>query len=221
MKTTNKGSNPWTNALTKKEKQRVQDHALTVDFSVGETIIKQGVAANHILYLESGMAKLMVSDKGKNTTFKIVPGESFIGLMCSFVQRSFDFSAIAIKQSRVRMIDRDVFEDLIRHNGEFAVEMVEYMSAATNKIVHDLIHLSHKNADGALCTILLELVRIMDSQTFHLPFTRTELADMIGYSKESVIHTLSSLQKEGILKASGKKVEILDMGRLDIISRHG
>jgi CRP-like cAMP-binding protein len=93
--------------------------------------------------------------------------------------------------------------------GEFAVQTVQLMSLATNKIVRDLIHLSHKQADGALCTILMELAGIFGSDSYQLPFTRVELADTIGYSKESVIHTLSSLQRDGVIRISGKQVDIL------------
>ncbi len=211
----------WTEHLTVEQRQLVLDRSIVVDFSPGETIIKQGVAASHILYLESGMAKLSVSDKERSTTFKIVPGEAFIGIMCSFVKRSFDFSAVAIKPCRVRMVDRDVFEDIIRHNGEFAVQMVQLMSLTTNKIVRDLIYLSHKQADGALCTILMELAEIFGSSRFQLPFTRVELADTIGYSKESVIHSLSALQRDGIIRIAGKQIDILDMHRLETIARHG
>ncbi len=211
----------WSNSLTEKQRETVIANSVIVEFAAFETIVKQGVAASHILFLEEGMAKLSVSDKDRITTFKIVPGGTFIGLMCSFVKRSFDFSAVAIKPSKVRMIDRDVFEDLIRHNGDFAVEMVQMMSLATNKIVHDLIYLSHKNADGALCTIILELVRIFGIHSFQLPFTRLELADMIGYSKESVIHTLSSLQRDGIIEVSGKNIKVVDQKRLELISKHG
>jgi CRP-like cAMP-binding protein len=211
----------WTEHLTAEQRQLVLDHSILIDFSPGETIIKQGVAASHILYLEDGMAKLSVSDKERSTTFKIVPGEAFIGIMCSFVKRSFDFSAVAIKSCRVRMIDRDVFEDLIRHNGTFAVQVVQLMSFATNKIVRDLIYLSHKQVDGALATILMELVEIFESSRFQLPFTRVELAGTIGYSKESVIHSLSALQRNGIIRISGKQIDILDMRRLEMIGRHG
>jgi CRP-like cAMP-binding protein len=207
--------------LTPEQRQAVLDQSTLVDFVSGETIIKQGVAANHILYLEDGMAKLSVVEKDRSTTFKIVAPESFIGLMCSFVKRSFDFNAVAIKPCRVRMVDRDLFEDLIRNNGEFAVQTVQLMSLATNKIVRDLIYLSHKQADGALCTILVELAGIFGSDSYQLPFTRVELADTIGYSKESVIHALSSLQRDGIIRISGKQVDILDRHRLETIARHG
>jgi CRP-like cAMP-binding protein len=214
-------SNYWLSALSNEEKDLVLENSTIVSFKKGETIIKQGYMADNILYLEEGMAKLSVEDNNRSTVFKIVADGTFVGLMCSFVKRTVDFSAVAIYPSTIRLIDRDIFERLIRENGEFAVSIVCQMSAMTNKIVHDLIYLSHKNADGAICTILMELSSIFKSNSFQMPFSRIELADTVGYSKESVISCLSSLQRENIIKASGKNIEIIDPERLEIIARNG
>lgn len=221
MKSANYSPEKWDDELTAAQKQLVEEHSTILEFSPNETIIKQGIAASHILYLESGMVKLSISQQQRQTIFKIVPAQSFIGIMCSFVKKCFDFSAVAIKTCRVRLIDRNIFEQLIRENGNFAVRMVELMSLSTNKIVHDLVNLSQKNVDGALSTILLDLGRILKSRCYQIPFTRQELADIIGYSKESVINSMSSLQRDGIIRVSAKNLEIIDEERLERIGRHG
>lgn len=211
----------WYDYLSGDQSQRLLDNSQLVSFKKDETIIKQGIAADHILYLEQGMVKLIIEDDERSTAFKILSDNTFIGLMCAFVKRSFDFSAVAITPSKVRLINRGVFEDAIRDNGVFAVYIVQLMSLMTNKLVRDLIHLSHKNADGAICTVLVELASVFKSDKFQLPFSRVELAHTVGYSKESVISCLSSLQRDGVLIASGKSIEILDMKRLETISRFG
>lgn len=211
----------WLNSLSEEQKEMIMENSNLLQFKRNETIIKQGYAAGHILFMESGMAKLSIENQDKSTVFKIISDNTFIGLMCSFVKRSFDFSAVAIIPSRVRLIDRAVFEQLIRENGEFAVNIVQLMSLMTNKIVHDLIHLSHKNVDGAICTVLMELANIFKTHEFQMPFSRIELADMIGYSRESVITSLSSLQRDNVLTVSGKNIQILDPERLKIIARNG
>ncbi len=167
------------------------------------------------------MVKLTSTNNKRTTTFKIIADNTFIGLMCAFVKKRFDFSAIAIMPSTVRMIDRSLFEEAIRTNGEFAVHVVHEMSLTTNLIVTELIQLNHKNADGAICTILFELATVFKSNTFQLPFNRIEFADTVGYSKESVINCLSSLQQQEIIKVSGKTIEIIDMNRLETIAMYG
>jgi len=214
-------NNSWFVDLSPAQQELIFEHSTLLQFKKDETIIKQGFMADRILYLEEGMAKLSVEDRQRSTVFKIIADNTFIGLMCSFVKRNFDFSAIAIQACTVRLIDRSIFEQMIRENGKFAVHIVQLMSLMTNKIVHDLVNLSHKNVDGAVCTVLTELASIFKSNTFLMPFSRVELANTVGYSKESVIGCLTSLQKEKIINASGKKIEILDMNRLQVIAKNG
>ena len=211
----------WYSLLDEQNRNQILSNSTVVDYEKGETIIKQGVAAGQIPFLEKGMVKLTSSNKKRTSTFKIIANNTFIGLMCAFVEKRFDFSAIAIIPSTVRMIDRKLFEEAIRTNGDFAVHIVHEMSLTTNLIVTELIQLSQKNADGAICTILLELSSVFNSNTFQVPFNRTEFADTVGYSKESVITCLSSLQQQGIIKVSGKTIEIIDRDRLETIATYG
>lgn len=213
--------NFWFSDLSKTQQELIFEHSTLLHFKKDETIIKQGFMADHIFYLEEGMAKLSIEDQTRSTVFKIIVDHTFIGLMCSFVKKSFEFSAVAIQASKVRLIDRSIFEQMIRENGLFAVHIVQLMSLMTSKIVRDLIYINHKNVDGAICTILVELASMFENNTFLIPFSRIELADIVGYSKESVIGCLSSLQKEKIIELSGKKIQILDVNRLQIIAKNG
>ena len=213
--------NSWYSTLDEHNRNQVLTSSTLVEYEKGETIIKQGVAAGQIPFLEKGMVKLTSSSNNRTTTFKIIPENSFIGLMCAFVKKKFDFSAIAIMPSTVRMVDRTLFEEAIRTNGDFAVSIVNEMSLTTNQVVTELIQLSQKNAEGSICTVLLELASIFESNPFKIPFTRIEFADMVGYSKESVITCLSSLQQQGIITVSGKTIEIIDKDRLENIAKYG
>lgn len=211
----------WYSYLSPGQHELIMMNSSLVYFRKNETILKQGFIASHILYLEEGLAKLSVEVNGKSTVLKIVAPGSFIGLMCSFVKRTFDFSAGAIQPSAVRLIDRSVFEDMIRENGNLAVALLHGMSLDTNKIVHDLVHLSHKNVDGSVSTVLFQLAGIFGSHSFQIPLSRVELANIVGYSKESVINCLSSLQKDNIISLSGKNIIIHNMNRLELIARNG
>ncbi|NCC46330.1 MAG: Crp/Fnr family transcriptional regulator [Bacteroidia bacterium] len=211
----------WFGLLTSLEQESLLANSSHVTYKPGETIVKQGFAASHILFLEHGVVKLNVENRGKVTTFKIVNEGNFIGIMCSFVNKKLDFSAVAVTPCRVFLMGRDVLEKLINENGRFAVYVVKLMSELTNGVVHNLINMSHKNVYGAIATILLDIHEIYGSLSFTLPFSRAEMADALGYSKESVINTLSELNRDGILEISGKKVVVKDIGKLVSISHNG
>ena len=48
-----------------------------------------------------------------------------------------------------------------------------------------------------------------------------ELAEYAGCSKENVIRSLRSLNRDNIIRVSGKEIEILDLKKLIKISKKG
>lgn len=211
----------WFALLNNQERSLLLSSLSQTHFNTGDTIVKQGFSAPAILFLESGVVKLNVEHNGKGSTFKIISKGNFIGLMCSFVNKRLDFSAIAATPSVVTMIDRAIFESLIRDNGIFAVYIVKMMSNMTNSVVHNMITLSHKNVVGSVASLLLDMTEVFNSNVFMLPFTREELANSLGYSKESVINTLSDFQRDGIIDIKAKRVEITNLNQLINISING
>lgn len=208
-------------ALTEQQKKLVENSTTVLEFKAGETIIKQGFVATHVLFVEEGLAKLDVTNDGKTSTASLISKGAFVGIICSFACRTLDFSSVALEKTIVRMINMEVFVQLIRENGEFAVKMIRHMSSLTNNMVHWITRMADKNVEGALGILLLEMAQAYQSNAFILPVSRVVLAEMAGYSKESTINTLSEFNRDGIVKVNGKKIEILQPDRLRQIILNG
>lgn len=207
--------------LSVQEKLILENGTTLLHFEKGETIVKEGYAASHVFLLESGMAKLDVLNDGRRQTVKILPPHSFIGIVCSFAGKNMEFSSVALSPSVVHLIDRDAMEELVKNNGEFACRLIKHMSFLSNEMIHSLTRFHSKNVDGALAILLLDMLRIFNHNEFKLPLTRKEMAEIIGYSKESVIHALSRYNREGIIVVNEKNIQILDEERLLLISKTG
>jgi CRP-like cAMP-binding protein len=212
---------PWASHLKELELDKLMGSSVVLDYEKFDVIIKQGSLASQIMVLEEGMVKLNFRESGKDTTFGFGIKGDFIGLMCSFVEKRLDFSAVAITPCRIRFFDRVVFEKLIEQHGKFALNIVSMMSHMINETCHNFITLKHRNAGGSLATLLLNLIRVFGEHQLIIPFTREEMAHTLGYSKESIINTLSDFQKDGMISISGKKLKILDKKALENIAEKG
>ena len=62
---------------------------------------------------------------------------------------------------------------------------------------------------------------IFQSEVFNLPISQSELANLVDTSRESVSRVLAEFDKDGIIKMSGKQVEILNKKSLKMISQNG
>lgn len=209
------------NILSKEEKEELINNKTDVEFEPGEIIIKRGLAVNNLLYLIDGLVKLEIINDDKPSTIALVESHSFIGIICCFAFKNFDFTATAIEKTKVSFIKKNVFENFIKTNGEFALNLIKHMSGISNGLFHRLTTLSQKNIDGALSILLLDFARIYKSNIYTLPMVRKDLANMLGYSKESVINTLSKFNKEEIINVSDRKIEIINLKRLTQISKVG
>lgn len=209
------------NMLSDDEKQVFLNNKSDIHFEPGEHIVKKGILANNILYLTKGLVKLEIINDAKPTTVTILQSHSFIGIVCCFAFRKLDFTATALTKAEVSIIGMDIFEGFIKNNGDFALSLIKHMSGMTNQLLHRLTSLSQKNIDGVLAYILLDFRMIFKADAFELPLSRVELGNMLGYSKESVINTLSKFNKEGIITVDDRMINIQDLTKLEQISKLG
>lgn len=205
-------------SLTPDELLLVEKSTTILEFKAHETIVKQGYVADHIMLIENGVSRLDVTNDGKISTVGLLGAGSFIGIMCSFACRNMDYSSVALEKTVVKLINMDVFQQLIRENGEFALKLMKHMSYLTAGMLHWITRIADKNVDGALAIMLQEFSKVYSSLEFTLPVSRIELAEMCGFSKESVINSLSRMHVDEILKVAGKKINILSPDRLDLVA---
>lgn len=209
------------NSLLDTEKTQLVESKSDISFQAGETIIKRGMLANNVIYVTEGLVKVEFINDKKPFTVGIVQPHAFVGIVCCFAFDKFDFTATAITKTKISFIPMDVIKTFIKNNGDFALNLINHMSGVSNGIIHRITSLSQKNIEGALSLTLLDFAKIYNSNDFELPVNRTELASIVGYSKESVINTLSKFNKENIIAVSDRKIKIVNENQLKQISKLG
>jgi CRP-like cAMP-binding protein len=70
--------------------------------------------------------------------------------------------------------------------------------------------LSFTTIKGKLAQYLLDLSRQSGSGRIFLPHSQSQLAELFGVARPSIGRAMGALNQEGIIRAEGKKVEILD-----------
>ena len=96
------------------------------------------------------------------------------------------------------------------------------ISKINDKIITQTLDIRQKNLVGRVAFILLYFAKeIYSTRVFDLPVSRKEIADYIGMSTANVSRTLSDFKRERIIKVVGKAIEIVDIEKLEIISKRG
>lgn len=209
--------------LPEEERELIEKNSVKIKYKKGEVICKQGGFVSQVMLMEKGLAKVFVDDGTHSLLLRIIPNGSFIGLSAvSEDYLTFPYSAKAYIDSEIMQIDVKIFKQVIMRNAAFAKEIIDILSANSVQIYGRFFCLTHKQAYGRLADIILCLAdRIFKQENFDLPLSRKDIAELAGMSSETVVRMLKKFNEEGLIKMEGKRLEVLDVERLQRISETG
>jgi CRP-like cAMP-binding protein len=192
-------------------------------FRKGEIINHEGEKITNFKYLKSGLVKLYRrTPSGEEQVITITRPFEFVSNMSIFSEERYQYSVSALEDSVVCTVDLDFIKNLFLKNGPFAMGLLTKISMINDKIIRQTLDIRQKNLIGRVAYVLLYFTNeIYNSRVFDLPVSRKEIADYIGMSTANVIRTLSDFKKEGIIRIFGKTIEVVDLTRLEVISRRG
>lgn len=199
------------------------DHKVEQFFRKGEIINHEGEKISNFKYLKSGLVKLYRrTQSGDEQVITITRPFEFVSNMSIFSEDKYQYSVSALEDSVVCMVKLDFVKQLFMKNGGFAMGLLTKISRINDKIISQTLDIRQKNLVGRVAFVLLYFTNdIYKSRVFDLPVSRKEIADYIGMSTANVIRTLSDFKKEGIIRVFGKTIEIVDVAKLEIISKLG
>jgi CRP-like cAMP-binding protein len=192
-------------------------------FRKGEIINHEGEKIVNFKYLKSGLVKLYRrTSTGEEQVITITRPFEFVSNMSIFSEERYQYSVSALEDSVVCLVKLDFIKELFMRNGGFAMGLLSKISMINDKIISQTLDIRQKNLIGRVAFVLLYFTNdIYNSRVFDLPVSRKEIADYIGMSTANVIRTLSDFKKEGIIRVFGKTIEVVDLNKLEIISKRG
>jgi len=201
----------------------INQNSTEAEFRKGDILIHEGSLNSNIIYLKSGLVKEYIkTDDNKENILQIVKKYTYLGLHSLFGDRMNHYSYAALENIKVCYIDINIFNQLIRQNGEFAYQILVSVSRDSLNNFHRFMSQSQKKTFGKVADSILYFSRVIyENPEFILPFTRQELADLIGISRESATRVLLKLKEDNIVKVDDRKITILNMEILQQISRNG
>jgi CRP/FNR family transcriptional regulator, polysaccharide utilization system transcription regulator len=193
-----------------------------VHYKKKETIVKQGSHSSHVIYLKSGLIKVIAERRNdKNVILKIVPPKNFIGLTHMNAD-TYNFTAVSLRECEVCLWPKESIFNLMRRNNGFAQIIFKAHSKYSDLLVNKISSLGTKQMHGRLADVILYLcdAEFKDTNVFEA-ITRKDIAEMSGMSSESAIRLLTEFENDGLIKTEGKKLEINNLELLTRLSEVG
>lgn len=192
-------------------------------YQKGEIINLLGDNISEFRYLKKGLVKVFRTTlSGEEQIITITRPFEFVSNISIFTEDKYRYSVSALEDSTVCVVNLSFVKEMFLSNGGFAMGLLTRISRINDKIITQTLDIRSKNLAGRVAYVLLYFsTDIYNSRVFDLPVSRKEIADFISMSTANVIRTLSDFRKDGIIRVFGKTIEIVDVEKLEIISRRG
>ncbi len=111
------------------------------------------------------------------------------------------FTAEAVGDAVVIVYRRCSLEALGARDADFARQVVAAMMRALERAQDHMLLLGRKSALEKIATFLLDMAaRLSDDGAVDLPMSRTDIADHLGLTIETVSRSLTQLERQGVIE---------------------
>lgn len=181
----------------------------------GEELFAEGDAADFFYKVVSGAVRTykLLNDGRRQIDEFHLAGDIF-GLETGEEHR---FSADAVDVTTVVAFRRRRFETLAHDDPALVDQVMASMMRSLERAHDHIMLLGRKTAQEKVATFLLDMARRLSNEDrFELPMQRTDIADHLGLTIETVSRTLTQFAREGLIElaAASRSVVLSDKAAL-------
>lgn len=199
----------------------LNDSVQRTTFRHGEILFMQGQPSACLFAVSDGMVKICTHNPdGREQIVGLSSPQSLLVGLQSLNDERYAYSAIAASNVRACKINHRTLIDHVRDRGDLAMRLIE---ALNSQLAHSralMEVLGHKCAAAKIASFILLMTPKSKKSNggFALPFSRLEIASLLGLSEETVCRLMANMKREGAIHAPRGHIEIRDWDRLHAIA---
>ena len=193
-------------------------------YKAHQLIFQEGEQPQGIYILCVGDVKMSkADDRGRELTLVYLSCGDLVGEVPFLGAEPYCASAETMRESVVCFLPRELVEYIAAHEPEFSRRLVRRVSRFACKTMDRAFGFAFRGADSRLASFLLS-VKPPPAPAAALPchgkydYSRREIAQNLGLAPETVIRTLSAFQSRGLIRISGKNIEVKNRAGLETVA---
>ena len=199
----------------------VTDALKQVAFRAGEILFAQGQLSSSLYSISSGLVKITShSTDGREQIVGLSsPGKLLVGLQ-SINDEHYEYSAVAATDVSACKISHHALLTAVRDRVDIALGLITAINAQLAQSRSLMEVMGHKSSSAKIASfILLVAPKVHNGKTrFTLPFSRNDMAGLLGVSEETVCRQMADMHRKGVIYAPRGRMEIQDWRQLQIIA---
>lgn len=173
----------------------------------------------HIV-VEGGVKIVLPSQEGEEAIIASLKPGDFFGELALLDGARRSTTATALEATETLALPRDDFLRLLPEDPRLVIALLRALAGELRRLTGHVEELHFLDLSGRLTMRLVRLARDTDPAAtgrveLNWPFTQSDLAAMIGGTRQSVNKLLSGLVDEGLLEIDRETLVISDLARLE------
>ncbi|KGL62497.1 response regulator [Polaribacter sp. Hel1_85] len=197
-------------------KNYFDDNGETFLFPKESIIYKEGNNSNYIYLIISGLIKChKLDEQGKQLTTALYKEDDLFGYT-SFTQNlAYQESATTIQETELVGLSKKTLTNVLSKNHKVTLELIELLTEDLAVVKDQLLQMAYSSVSKKTAnTILMFAEKLNRKPEEQIKISRNDLASVAGIATETLIRTMSSFKKQGLIEIEGRTIRILDLEKL-------
>lgn len=190
-------------------------------FKRNEVIFHQGDIGDSLQVVDTGGVKIVLpSPEGEEAIIASLKPGDFFGELALLDGAPRSTTATAIEPTETLTLPRDEFLRLLSEDPKLVTALLHALAEELRRLTGHVEELHFLDLSGRLAMRLVRLVRETQPQAsgevrLDWPFTQSDLAAMVGGTRQSVNRLLSGLVDDGVIEIERDMLVIHDLDELE------
>ncbi|MXN91427.1 cyclic nucleotide-binding domain-containing protein [Flavobacterium sp. Sd200] len=185
--------------------------ARIISLKKGETLFYEGDTARYFYQVKVGEIKMNnFNDEGKEFIQSIFTAGNSFGEPPLFINKPYPANAVAITDTQVYALAKEVFFELLLQNPQVHLSITENLAQRLYFKSVMASEISSQEPEHRILKLIdyfkENVNRLKPSDKYKVELTRQQIADLTGLRVETVIRSIKALEKKGLLIIEDRKV---------------
>ncbi len=212
--------------LTTEEKEDLLNSITLTNYKKNEFVYKEGDTPTGFIFLVEGKMKIFKEGVGgREQIIRMTKPFGYIGYRALLAEESHIASAVTLEDSLVCHVTPDFFLGRLLRNADCAEKVLRKLARELGFSNSRTVTLTQKHIRGRLAESLLLLKEKYgfenDGVTLKAFLSREDIANLSNMTTSNAIRTLSTFAGEKVIAIDGRKIKIMDLLKLERISKLG
>jgi len=190
---------------------RLADRAIERTYKKGQLIFYQGDPAEALFIVIEGRVKVVVvNEAGDEMLLVTLQPLDVFGEVALIDGEPRSASAETLEQTRVLVLTRTTFLEALRENPAMTESLLRSLGGVLRRLTEQTADLVFLDLHGRVAKLLVSMAEknetTEEGAELDLQLTQSDLASMVGGSRQSVNQILKSFERRGYVELHGRKL---------------